>query len=68
MKIRFGALEIKVDSMEQLDELVMRYGGKTISMTARLGALEIDVDTVKQLEELVARYGGTTGAAADSRG
>lgn len=30
MRIRIGALEIEVDTMEQLDELVMRYGGATV--------------------------------------
>jgi hypothetical protein len=31
MKIRIGALEIEVDTTEQLDELVMRYGGAVVA-------------------------------------
>jgi hypothetical protein len=30
MRIRIGSLEIEVDTMEQLDELVMRYGKATV--------------------------------------
>jgi hypothetical protein len=63
MKIRFGANEVEVDTMEQLDELVLRYGGTTFAMKIRIGALEIDVDTLEQVKELVTRYGGKTGAA-----
>jgi hypothetical protein len=66
MKIRFAAHETEVDTLEQLDELVMRYGGTTISMKIRIGALEVEVDTVEQLNEIVMRYGGKTVAAADS--
>jgi len=54
--------------MEQLDELVMRFGGTAISMKVRMGALEIEVDTIRRLEELVARYGGKTVAGADTPG
>jgi hypothetical protein len=58
MKVKFGANEVEVDTMEQLDELVLRYGGTTLSMKMRIGALEIEVDTVERLNELVKRYGG----------
>jgi hypothetical protein len=30
MKVRIGALEIEVEKVEQLDELVMRYGGAAV--------------------------------------
>lgn len=32
MKVRIGALEIEVDTKEQLDELVMRYGAATVAV------------------------------------
>jgi ribosomal protein L12E/L44/L45/RPP1/RPP2 len=32
MKVRIGALEIEVDTKEQLDELVMRYGGAAVAV------------------------------------
>jgi hypothetical protein len=52
MKVKFGVHEIEVGTMEQLDELVMRYGGKTVSMAIKTGALEIEADTVEKIEEL----------------
>jgi hypothetical protein len=30
MKIRFGALEMEIETQAQLDELVMRYGPSTV--------------------------------------
>ncbi len=32
MKIRIGALEVEVDTKEQLDELIMRYGGAAVAV------------------------------------
>jgi hypothetical protein len=66
MKVKFGVHEIEVGTMEQLDELVMRYGGKTVSMTVRTGALEIEADTVEGLGELFRRYGSKIVATAGS--
>jgi hypothetical protein len=68
MKVRFGALEVEVDAVDQLDELVMRYGGPSISLKVRIGALEIEPGTVEQLKEILVRYGGSTVVAAESRG
>ena len=31
MRVRIGALEIEVDTKEQLDELVLRYGGAVVA-------------------------------------
>jgi hypothetical protein len=34
MKIRFGTIEMEIDTQEQLDELVMRYGNSTVVVVA----------------------------------
>ena len=56
---------MEVDTVEQLDELVMRWGGPTISIKIRIGALEIEVDTQERLNELAMRYGRAALAAPD---
>jgi hypothetical protein len=38
MKVRIGALEIEVDTKEQLDELVMRYGGAAVAVVDSVSA------------------------------
>jgi hypothetical protein len=68
MKVRFGANEIEVGTLDQLDELVMRYGGTAVSIRLRVGAVDIEVGTVAQLDELVRRYGGISAAPSTSPG
>ena len=36
MKIRFGTIEMEIDTQEQLDELVMRYGNSTVVVVLQL--------------------------------